>query len=678
MRCTDTSCFTGEIDSACFRRSIRLEATRRALREQYGYRRQVLVWVCSFSEVVASAAVPAVHLVTTPYVTLGVLLLMFLLSSWRAGSVLDVVLQPAHLLRPKKYSRFGLGERQQSGCTFFALSIVIRLASAATLGLIFAHFSFNADFWWCSDFTEPSTWHKYQQTELQSDLDLCRRGRFASPWCETLQHFHRRCHDPVRWSSRLRSWAASSELGDLECNGSQTNATNADPLDLENFSAMQEHLQDLHGSYCETKTGKEISCDDESLETVVVWTDNAEMALSQICALWPSQVLIPYHCEIFFYDTDHCTGTTSTTNLLRFDRLMAESCEPHACAHATPQWLQEISTYAELLWFCECTSCRPWWRSNTCILDAVDSSMRRRAKMNTPGDSFEFQTMISDPLFVVQMMFVFLMVLGPLMYVLTLLIFCYVGSPWNMPANLELQRIISAKEIVIQKELLENGQIKAWCFNRLTILSDFCFCVADFVTDVRMIWIYLHTHHHWFAILQSGLVLRAFVAQLRHRLWRVGHELCASLRGNVRSDRLVALMQSERTGEATLSLLLQLYAFFYMVTDVSGYWTAAVSIALSACALTQGCYVHFDLAYSEDWVPPASGGADLAAETRPKLEEPDLVDLVDLPVPGEHVGESWTPDEMDGEWSPDRMDGKDLEIENHRKSLPNDRPPKGS
>ena len=48
------------------------------------------------------------------------------------------------------------------------------------------------------------------------------------------------------------------------------------------------------------------------------------------------QVLIPYHCEIFFYDTDHCTGTTSTTNLLRFDRLMAESCEPHACAHATP------------------------------------------------------------------------------------------------------------------------------------------------------------------------------------------------------------------------------------------------------------------------------------------------------------------------------------------------------
>lgn len=50
-----------------------------------------------------------------------------------------------------------------------------------------------------------------------------------------------------------------------------------------------------------------------------------------------------------------------------------------------------------------------------------------------------------------------------------------------------------------------------------------------------------------------GLVLRAFVAQLRHRLWRVGHELCASLRGNVRSDRLVALMQSERTGEAERS-----------------------------------------------------------------------------------------------------------------------------
>ena len=87
---------------------------------------------------------------------------------------------------------------------------------------------------------------------------------------------------PASWAT----WSATE---------SQTNATNADPLDLENFSAMQEHLQDLHGSYCETKTGKEISCDDESLETVVVWTDNAEMALSQICALWPSQANVGHH-----------------------------------------------------------------------------------------------------------------------------------------------------------------------------------------------------------------------------------------------------------------------------------------------------------------------------------------------------------------------------------------------
>ena len=78
-----------------------------------------------------------------------------------------------------------------------------------------------------------------------------------------------------------------------------------------------------------------------------------------------------------------------------------------------------------------------------------------------------------------------------------------------------------------------------------------------------------------------------------------------SLKSNVRTDYFVSLVQSEKTGEATLSFLLQVYTFFYMGQEVVAYWTAAISLLISARGLTQGCYVHFDLAFmtSEDRQP---------------------------------------------------------------------------
>ena len=54
-------------------------------------------------------------------------------------------------------------------------------------------------------------------------------------------------------------------------------------------------------------------------------------------------------------------------------------------------------------------------------------------------------------------------------------------------------------------------------------------------------------------------------------------------------------MQSEKTGEAVLSMFLQVYGLFY-VTDHTSYWTASLSLILSAGGITYGCYIYFDLA----------------------------------------------------------------------------------
>jgi hypothetical protein len=118
-----------------FRLSIRLEASLRVLRKEWW--RQLVVWVMSFAEVTAVTIVPGLHLVTSPYVTMAVLLLMVQLSCWRAGSFVDPFLHPVHVLRPKHYSRFGLGEHQRA-CSFFGItSLGIRLACSVAFTAIF-------------------------------------------------------------------------------------------------------------------------------------------------------------------------------------------------------------------------------------------------------------------------------------------------------------------------------------------------------------------------------------------------------------------------------------------------------------------------------------------------------------------------------------------------------------
>ncbi len=53
--------------------------------------------------------------VTSPYITMAILILMGGISSWRARSVFDPFIWPVHLIRPKHHSRLGLGEYQKLG-----------------------------------------------------------------------------------------------------------------------------------------------------------------------------------------------------------------------------------------------------------------------------------------------------------------------------------------------------------------------------------------------------------------------------------------------------------------------------------------------------------------------------------------------------------------------------------
>ena len=130
------------------------------------------------------------------------------------------------------------------------------------------------------------------------------------------------------------------------------------------------------------------------------------------------------------------------------------------------------------------------------------------------------------------------------------------------------------------------------------MLIELGFFVADIILDCQMFWLYQDRQHYWFAAAQGFY-------HFANNHWFVSESRCLFLQA---SGWYLAFFQDEftngfcfvtcakrETGEAVLSMFLQVYGLFY-VTDHTSYWTASLSLILSAGGITYGCYIYFDLA----------------------------------------------------------------------------------
>ncbi|CAE7587494.1 unnamed protein product [Symbiodinium necroappetens] len=440
--------------------------------------------------------------------------------------------------------------------------MVIRLSCSAILAShIFNWIADDTTWRSCEAFFLP--WAEYTRSDMNSDSSLCNADPQVSEWCETIHLFESRCNDPVRLTSLLQYYAWTG-LG-MEC----TNYTG----DI-SVTAVAEHFP-WYLPYCETLNGTEIGCyalEDENLEIgekLIIWTDDKEIGLNEACEAWPQTLRVVYNCQMFFHDTNYCQHTSDTTaGETEWDRQLGQSCEAHRCVDSLPDWLYFLDDVEKKM-YCKCQQCTPWWRMNECTLEAVDTATRRIMEQQLLY-GLDWGEALSDPRFGI---------------------------------------LFAKEELAIQEELAANGSIQTWYgpfFSRLSMLTEVGFCVADFVMDLQMVLVYCYTYHYIFAAIQGCMALRSFLEQVFFRgLLSFIRETRLSLKSNVRTDYFVSLVQSEKTGEATLSFLLQVYTFFYMGQEVVAYWTAAISLLISARGLTQGCYVHFDLAFmtSEDQQP---------------------------------------------------------------------------
>jgi len=260
------------------------------------------------------------------------------------------------------------------------------------------------------------------------------------------------------------------------------------------------------------------------------------------------------------------------------------------------------------------------------MMDAVDVAYRRRANLDVLDNStfFSLDLYLKDPTYAIQLFVAFLMALGPLLWLISLALFaCLLGNPLATPTNLELQQKVQEEEISIAEELRSTGtivqRIPFKCFagsrvernlNRLVMLFELGFYFADVVLDIEMILLYMRKHHYWFSTIQGCIFLRSIIDLVFRHCFVFGpsvfREIWDSFKTNLRTDVFLSILQFEKTGEATLSLLLQTYALFYMGAELTAYWTALFSLLISARGIAQGCYIHFDLAIVPGEVPQRS------------------------------------------------------------------------
>lgn len=580
-----------------FRLSIRLEASYRALQDQWF--RQIAVWAIGYFEIIALAAIPGVHLVTTPYITVAALLLMCLLACVRAGNVLDPLLWPVHVVRPRDQSKFGLGEHQKATRGFYAVSTLIRLACSVSFAYLVMDLMLNglAMHAQCN----YELWNEVNVSRYASKLSACNTNSNSqgSYSCKSIVSFDERCHNATRWSSWLlhQAW----EEARLPCDSNTTNES------LEEF-LLWLRSDWFENEYCETLAGTEVLCYSIRQKPYTILFTEGQMSLEKICPSWFEGLSYSYWCYSYALDAEHCRDDADAT-WAKED--LSASCASQECIRNIPTWMAEILNFTAQTEFCKCQSCKSWWNSNQCMAELVNYEYRLRAGLPEMdyGLLISLDTYLQDPMYSVQLIVCMLMIFGGWLWLLFLACFALVGNPLAMPPNLELQQRVLEEEQNIAEELRSTGTViqRTLPFacgieghlNRLMMLVELGFYVVDFVLDFEMMSLYFHKQHYWFATVQGCIVARSVVDFLvRHVFFGPCFikEIIDSFKANLRTDVFLTILQNEKTGEATLSFLLQVYALFYMGNEHFAYWTALFSLLISVRGIAQGCYIHFDLA----------------------------------------------------------------------------------
>ncbi|CAE7419617.1 unnamed protein product [Symbiodinium sp. CCMP2456] len=167
--------------------------------------------------------------------------------------------------------------------------------------------------------------------------------------------------------------------------------------------------------------------------------------------------------------------------------------------------------------------------------------------------------------------------------------------PWAAAPSPALREEVAAET---QRRLKEFDPNKASMTGRAWILFDFGCFVFDIGTDFNTLLTYAATNNTAFFFVQAALLILAMMTQCRFGFRRVWTSFQESFAVGKRSDAFMEMTRMEKSCEAPLAMLLQYYAFWFLVSSPYAVFTAAFGMALSFRGMVSGSYelIHLSVA----------------------------------------------------------------------------------
>lgn len=577
------------LPAPAFPLSTRLLAAERLLKERP--LRSWLVWLSTYAEIFSFTTLLLVHLFCSSYVAVALVVVVYVLGSLRAWSFLDVILSPVHLLRPCQHSKLGLGSKQRSANCFYLTSGIIQSVCALYISLnvwtlwpVILDESIADNFEACHmrsvyhttafSRTDHGFFSNYiTGEELDQVVRECESGSSYSHWCGVVQNISLGCR------AQFGGLVADALVG--------LGATCSDGL--ANETIIQEaaaRVQRAAGV-----ADEQAWLEEDSFATFQISMPLAQQ-LTLVCDSWQSLVADVTSSAPCTVKLD--AGICATTEEVRFNHDMvnfASVCTFSACRNAVPEWMATpFEENSDFDWYCNCMQCRPFWMENFCSTLTVGIAVLTQMR---ESDIFGYNSLSWLMIIILT-----LIALTPLLVLLIHLSWwCWIGWPWAVPRDMDLEQKIERAAAQIQEELELQGSIKSTWWERLSMRWEFWQYVLDFGSDVFLIVQFLQYYHYIFAAMQASIVLLTAREELctlgLRRLYRALRE---SLQYGLKTDDFLRLGQSERTIEGPLSLMLLAYTSFYMSTDTWAYLTALFSMIMSTSSVAKGCYYDLDLA----------------------------------------------------------------------------------
>lgn len=163
------------------------------------------------------------------------------------------------------------------------------------------------------------------------------------------------------------------------------------------------------------------------------------------------------------------------------------------------------------------------------------------------------------------------------------------GSLGNAAKDPFLISLIDEKE----QEILTSSHMH---LTMLDILKKTGLFLLDYLTDLNTIWVFFSLKHYRFAIIMAAVYVRSFVASLGHGgVFRLIGEARKSYELGVYTDDYLALIDIEQGIEAIPALLMQFYAFPWMISDPYSNFSFVMSVGLSFKAISEVVYERYHL-----------------------------------------------------------------------------------